>query len=59
MRSVLRMLLPGAMLAMTLAGLVVAGSAMDLPFPPPTNGGGHLVADLPFPPPTNGGGHLV
>jgi len=50
MRSVLRRLLPAAMLAITAVGLFAAGSAMDLPFPPP-NGTRPPLADLPFPPP--------
>jgi len=51
MRSVLRRLLPAAMLAITVGGFVAAGSAMDLPFPPPDGTKPPLVADLPFPPP--------
>jgi len=74
MRFVLRRLLPVAALTILLLGAVSWASAThalslpshgsviaDLPFPPPTEGGGgHLIADLPFPPPTEGGGgHLL
>lgn len=50
MKSVLRRLLPAVLIAVGLMGIIAAGSAMDLPFPPP-NGTNPPLADLPFPPP--------
>ena len=76
MKYLLRRLLPVPALTILLLGAVSWASAThalllpshgstiaDVPFPPPTQGGGtgHLVADVPFPPPTQGGGtgHLA
>lgn len=58
MKSALRMLLPAAMLAITVAGFVAAGSAMDIPFPPP-DGTKPPLADIPFPPPNGTNPPLV
>lgn len=51
MKSVIRRLLPAMLVAVGAMGIIAAGSAMDVPFPPPDGTNPPQVADVPFPPP--------